>query len=227
MILSWIDVLSLSAKNIWFAIADFIPEFLAAIILLILGLIVASILGKLVAQLVRLTRVDSLLQKAKVDTVVQRAGFNLDTGVFIGFLVKWFIIIFVLVAVLDILNLSTVATFLQSVVLDYIPRIIVAVLILIVAAIVADAMQRLVTGSAKAARISSANFAGNLTKWAIWIFAILTALVQLGIAVTFINTLFTGVIIAISLALGLAFGLGGQGAASQYIEKIKNDISDR
>lgn len=226
-ILSWGEVLSASLKNIWFAIANFIPEFLAAVIIFIVGWIIASILGKVVAQVIKMTRVDNALKAAKVDQVVEKAGFHLDAGLFIGTLVKWFFIIVSLVAALDVLGLNSVTVFLQDVVLDYLPRIIVAVLIIMVAAVVAEAMQKIVSGSARAAEIKSANLAGTITKWAVWAFAILTALLQLGIAVTFINTLFTGIIIAISLALGLAFGLGGQDAAAKYIEKVKNDVTDR
>ncbi len=227
MILSWGEVISASLKNIWFAIAGFVPEFLAAIVIFVVGWIIAVILGKLVAQVIRMTRVDTALKAARVDQVIEKAGFHLDAGLFVGTLVKWFFIIVALVAALDVLGLSSVTAFLQNVVLSYLPSVIVAVLIIMVAAVVAEAMQKIVVGSARAADIKSANLVGNITKWAIWAFAILTALLQLGIAVTFINTLFTGIIIAVSLALGLAFGLGGQDAAAKYIEKVKGDVSDR
>jgi len=227
MILSWGEVISASLKNIWFAIANFIPAFLAAIVIFVVGWIIAAVLGKIVSQIIRMTRVDNALKAAKVDQVIEKAGFHLDAGAFVGFLVKWFFIIVALVAALEVLGLNSVTTFLQSVVLSYLPSVIVAVIILMVAAVVAEAMQKVVVGSAKAADINSANLVGNITKWAIWAFAILAALLQLGIAVSFINTLFTGIIIAVSLALGLAFGLGGQDAAAKYIEKVKSDVSDR
>lgn len=227
MILSWGEVLSASLKNIWFAIANFIPSFLAAVVIFVVGWIIASILGKIVAQIIKMTRVDTALKAAKVDQVIEKAGFHLDAGSFVGFLVKWFFIIVALVAALEVLGLNSVTAFLQSVVLSYLPSVIVAVLIIMVAAVVAEAMQKIVVGSARAADIKSANLVGNITKWAIWAFAILAALIQLGIAVSFINTLFTGIIIAVSLALGLSFGLGGQDAAAKYIEKVKDEVSDR
>ncbi len=227
LIATWGDVLSASFKNIWLGIADFIPTFLAAIVIAIVGWIVGAIFYKLIVQLVKLARIDSALKSAGVEKFVERAGLKLDAGAFLGALVKWFFIIVFLVAALDVLGLSQVTSFLKDVVLGYLPQVIVAVLIVLVAAVVAEAMQKVVVGTAKATNMKSANFAGTVTKWAIWIFAILTAIMQLGIAVTFINTLFTGVIIAVSLALGLAFGLGGQEAAAKYIEKLKGDISDR
>ena len=91
------------------------------------------------------------------------------------------------------------------------------------AAVLADAVQRVVTGSAAAANIRTANFLGTLARWAIWIFAILAALDQLGVT-PFIQTLFTGLVVALALAFGLAFGLGGQQAAADYIKKMREEL---
>ena len=129
------------------------------------------------------------LERAGFGNVMKRAGFELNAGGFLGGLVKWFVIVAFLVASFDVLGLSQVNVFLQNVVLLYLPQVIVAVLILLVAVVIADAMQKVVVGSARAAQIRSANFLGAVTKWSIWIFALLTALVQLGIAVGFIQTL--------------------------------------
>ena len=98
------------------------------------------------------------------------------------------------------------------------------VLVILVAVVIASAMQRVVVGAAMAAGVRSANFLGSVTKWAIWIFAVLMALFQLGIAAPFVQTLFTGFIVALSLAFGLSFGLGGQQAAASFIEKMRDEI---
>ena len=227
MIATWGDVLSASLKNVWLGIANFIPTFLAALVIAAVGWIIGAIFFKLVSNLVKLAKIDVALKAAGFEKIVERAGFKLDSGYFLGKLVEWFFIIVFLVAALDVLGLTQVTSFLKDVVLGYFPQVIVAALIILVAAIVAEAAQKIVVGAAKAANMKSVNFAGNMTKWAIWIFAILAAIMQLGIAVSFINTLFTGVVIALALALGLSFGLGGQDAAARYIEKIKGDISDR
>ena len=117
--------------------------------------------------------------------------------------------------------------FLQEVVLLYLPQVIVAVLILLVAAVIAELARNLVTGAAKAANMLSANLLGSVAKWAIWIFAVLAALNQLGVATAFVQTLFTGVIVALSLGFGLAFGLGGQQAAASYLERLRGEVKDK
>lgn len=219
------NTLSGSFDGVWTGVAKVVPSLLAAIIIFIVGWIVAALIGKLVAQLLRVLKVDTALQQAGFEGVVKRAGFNLNSGAFVGGLVRWFVVVVFLVASFEILGLSRVNDFLQDVVLNYLPQVIVAVLILLVAVVIAEAMQKVVVGSAKAAEIRSANFLGSMTKWAIWIFAVLVALVQLGIAVTFINTLFTGVVVALSIAFGLSFGLGGQDAAREYVNKMRQEIA--
>ena len=227
MVPNWTDVLTASLQNVWLGVANFIPTFLAAVVIAIIGWIVGAIFYKLVSELVKLARVDTALQAAGVDRFVEKAGMKLNSAVFLGKLVEWFFIVVFLVAAFNVLGLTQVTAFLSDVVLGYLPQVIVAVLIILAAAIVAEAVQKLVSGTAKAASISSASFAGKIAKWAIWIFAILAAVMQLGIAVSFINTLFTGIIVAISLALGLSFGLGGKEAAQKYIEKVGSEISEK
>lgn len=227
LINQWGEVLQNSFQDIGLGLANFVPNLFVAIVIFVIGWIVGSILGKVVGQIMGSLKIDNALKSAGIGDLVTKAGFNLNSGAFIGGLIKWFFIIVFLVASLDVLGLTQVNQFLQNVVLSYLPQVIVAIFILLVAVVIAEAMQKIVIGSAKAANIKSANFLGATTKWAIWIFAILTTMIQLGIAVSFIQTLFTGVIIAFSLAIGLSFGLGGQEAASKYIEKIRHEIADR
>ena len=125
---------------------------------------------------------------------------------------------------LEVLGLSRVTVFLQQVVLLYLPQVIVAVLILVLAAIVAETAKNIIAGSARAAGAHSGNLAGTVAKYAIWITAILAVLNQLGVATEFVQTLFTGIVVAIALGFGLAFGLGGKEAASRTIERVRGEI---
>ena len=223
---TWADVLQSAFVGLFYGLVAFIPELVVAIIIFVIGWLVGAGLGRIVAQIVQSLRVDQALRQAGVERVLERAGFTLNSGAFLGALVKWFFIVVFLLASLDVLHLTVVSTFLATVVLGYLPQVIAAVLILLVAAVVADVMQRVVSGSARAANLSSANFLGAVTKWAIWIFAVLAALAQLQVATVFVQTLFTGVVVALALALGLSFGLGGQAAAARYIEKVREQIKD-
>ena len=157
---------------------------------------------------------------------MKRAGHSLNSGLFLGALVKWFIIIVFLMASFDVLGLAQVNSFLRDVV-GYLPQVIVAVLILMVAVVVASAMQKIVIASSRAAQIKSAELLGRITKWAIWIFALLTALYNLGIAPALIQTVVMAVFAGGALAVGLAFGLGGKEVAQKLIEKTAHTILEK
>lgn len=223
---TWADVLSQSFQNLFYGLVAFIPNLVVAIVIFIVGWLVGVGLGRVVAQIVNSLRVDHALRATGIEQVLGRAGFELNSGKFLGFLVKWFFIIVFLVAALDVLHLETVNLFISEVVLGYLPQVIVAVLILLVAAVVAEAAERVVSGSARATGLRGAGFLGKVARYAIWMFAILAALAQLNVATAFVQTLFTGIVIAVSLALGLSFGLGGQASAARYLERLHSEMRD-
>src|SRR3989344_3943415 len=222
---TWGFVLTQSFQELWVGIVGFVPNILVALIIFVVGWIVGVLLGRVVAHAIDALKLDSALKSANVDDLLARAGFRLDSGHFIGALVKWFVIIVFLVATLDVLKLTQVNAFLQNVVLAYLPQVIAAALILLISAVLAQALRKVVIGAAKAANIDSAGLLGGLVKWSVWIFGILIALSQLGIADFFARTLFTGVVVALAIALGLAFGLGGQEAAARFLEQMRKDMT--
>lgn len=225
-IATWSDVLSLSFKNLWLGVIGFVPNLVVALVIVLIGWGIGVLFGRVVSQIIRAIKIDEALRRAGVESFLNKGGINLNSGNFLGGLVRWFVILVFLIAALDVLKLSQVTLFLKDI-LNYLPQVIVAVLILIAAGMVSDAMKKIVLSSAMSAEISSAGFLATATKWAIWIFAILVALSQLGIASGFIQTIFTGLVVALSLGLGLAFGLGGQEAAGRAVEKMSKEISSK
>ncbi len=223
---TWADVLSQSFQNLFYGLVAFVPNLVVAVVIFIVGWLVGIGVGRVVEQIVNAVRVDQALRATGLERLLSRAGFTLSSGKFLGALVKWFFIIVFLVAALDVLHLTTVNLFISDVVLGYLPQVIVSVLILLVAAVIAEAARRVVEGSAKAAQLHAAGFLGKVAQYAIWIFALLAALAQLNVATAFVQTLFTGVVIAVSLAVGLAFGLGGQKAAEHYLDRLQAEIKD-
>jgi hypothetical protein len=196
-------------------------------VIFVIGWIIGMILARVIEQVVDVLRIDDALKASGVTEAVKDAGFSLNAGRLLGALVKWFVIVVFLVASPEVLGLVRVTTFLQQVVLLYLPQVIVAVLIIILAAIVADVVRNIVSGSARAAGVKQAAMAGAVAKWAIWIFAVLAALNQLGVAAAFWQTLFTGIVVALSLAFGLAFGLGGKDAAARFIDRLQDEMSHK
>lgn len=198
-----------------------------AFIIFIATWIVADYIGKLVRKIFDKIKLDSALRQAGADNLLQKGGMRLNTGIFFGGLVKWSIITVMFLAVLQVLGLGDVSSIIGTMVAIYLPKIVVAILILLVAVLVADVLKKTVTAAAANAHLSSARALGTVTKVAVIIFAILSALVQLGIAVTLINTLFIGVVVAASIAAGIAFGLGGKEMATDILRKAKEEVTSR
>lgn len=223
LIQSWGDVFTMSLQNVWAGVASFVPVLVIAIIIFAIGWVLAALVEKLVESLFKSIKVDNALKGAGMEDVVKRAGHNLNSGAFVGALVKWFIIVVFLMASLNMLGLDQVNVFLGQVV-GYIPNIVVAVLILMVAAVVASALQKVVVASALAAHSTHSELLGRVTKWAVWIFAVVAALDKLVIVPGLMQIILTPLVAGLALALALAFGLGGKDVAAKMIEKTASNI---
>ena len=200
---------------------------LAAFIIFCVSWIVAEYVGKLIKKLFTQIKLDSVLRQAGADAVLRKGGIELNTGGFFGALAKWTIITIMFLAVLQILGLGEVSAIIGTMVIIYLPKIVIAILIMLVAVIVSDVLKQVVIATASNAHLGSARMLGTLTKVAVIIFAVLSALVQLGIAVTLINTLFIGFVVAMSLASGIAFGLGGKDLATRILVRSEQELTHR
>ncbi len=227
LIQNWGDVFSTSLQGLWYGFANFVPNLIIAIIVFIIGWVVGSVVEKALANVIGALKLDRLFQSAGVSDILAKADMKLSVGGFIGGIVKWFIVIVFLMTSLEVIGLTQVNEFLREVVLRYLPQVIIAALVLVLATVISDAMKRIITGGAKAANVRSANMLGTIAHYAIWTFALIIALSQLGVAPQFMQILFTGIIAMLAIAGGLAFGLGGKEAASKAIDRVKDQMSSR
>jgi small-conductance mechanosensitive channel len=225
VIQTWADVTVQSFQVLWGGFIGFLPKLLGAIIIFLIGWIIAIGLEKLVDQILKVLRIDSLLEKMGAGRSLEKAGFKINTGQWLGTLVKWFIMIVFLMAATDILGLDKVTTFLTTI-LYYIPNVIVAVLIILVAVWAAHVLHKIILVSASATNIKAVNLSASLTKWSILLFGFLAALVQLDVAPGLIQTLATGFVAMLAIAGGVAFGLGGKEIAAEVLARLKRGISD-
>jgi len=219
-----IEILLDSLKSVWQSFIEFLPTLLAALIVFIIGWLIAIFLGKVANRIIKTIKLDLLLAKLGFKKALAKAKLKLNSGKFFDELVKWFFIIVFLMTAVDILGLTEVTLFLKTI-LFYIPNVIIAAIILLAAVIVANFMQRVVRASADAAGLSSSGAVGGIAKWAILVFGFVIALTQLGIATTLIQTIVIGLIAMLALAGGLAFGLGGKDWAARILDRIKQDLS--
>lgn len=222
---TWGEAITISLLGLWERFVNFLPALVGAVLVFVAGWIVAVALGKVVEHIVKMIRVDEMMEKAGTKGRFKKAGVELNLAKFFGGLVKWFLVLVFLMAATDILKLTQVTSFLNSIVL-YLPNVVVAAIILAVAFLVGNFVFAVVKGSTKVAGIVSATLLGTIAKWAIVVFGFLAALIQLGVATSLINTLFIGFVAMLALAGGLAFGLGGKDEAAAILRKLRQEISE-
>ncbi len=223
---SWGDVTLQALSNLWIQVLGVIPMILGALIIFVVGLIVASVLDMIVIKIVRLIKLDNLLMRSGLEEYLKRGGWKLDTGKFLGKIVYWFVVIAFVLAASDILKFYAFSGFLTSI-LNYIPNIIIAVLILLAAFIIAGFLKSIVKVSVAGARFDVAHFLAALAWWTVVIFGLLAALAQLGIASSLFNIIISGLVAMFALAGGIAFGLGGKDYASHLLNKMRDEVEHK
>lgn len=224
---SWTGAITSSLQDLWATFIGFVPELIAALVVFFVGWAIAIAIGRIVERIFVVLRINQAFENIKgLREAAARANVRINIPKLLGEIVKWFLIIVTLLAATDILGLNAVSDFLKSV-LAYIPNVVVAALILVVAVVLANFVYRTVSASVNAAGFSSGAIAAAISKWAIIIFAILAALDQLQVASTILPSLTTAIFAMIAIAGGLAFGLGGKDLAAKWLSKVEEDLTDR
>jgi len=215
----WYRTLDGTFDGLWSATSSVMPNVAIALILILAGYVLAGIVKKVVKKIINAFPVNRLMERGGVTDLVARSGYTLDVGAVFGVLAKWFILIVFFMAALDVLNLQQASRFLYDV-LGYLPNVIVSTVIIFIGLTLSGIVQNIVTGAARTAHFKAAELLGKIARVAIIVFAVLAALNQLQIATELVQMLFAGIVFATSLALGLAFGLGGKEAAARYLDSI-------
>ncbi|MFA6410326.1 MAG: hypothetical protein WCW26_02005 [Candidatus Buchananbacteria bacterium] len=213
------SIFSTSFIEIWLKFVNLIPNLLGAILLFIVGLFLANTFGRLVSQIVKKIYIDRAVETTGLKKILEGIGFKLEVSKALGLLVAWFLYAVVLIAAADILGLSQISEFLSAVVL-YLPNVFIAIIILIVGIVVANFVHTLVKETALAAKLAAADFLATVAKWSLLVFTIMAALIQLQVASDLIKILFAGLVFMVSMAGGIAFGLGGKDKAKEFIDKL-------
>jgi hypothetical protein len=194
-----------------------IPRVIGFVVILIIGWLISGVLATAVAALLRAVRFNDLSQRSGLTGFVQNMGVRTDAAGVLANIVKWFVRLIVLVVAFDALGLPAVSSVLQQFLL-WIPNLVVAMVILVIAGLAANALGDLIRGSTAQAGFNNPDLVATITRVAVWSFGIVVAVNQIGIAQELVNTLFMGFIGALALAAGLAFGLGGRDTAGQIVD---------
>ena len=197
-------------------VMEALPRILGFIIILIVGWFISSLVAGALAAGLRAIRFNELSQRSGFTGFVQKMGVQRTGAEVIADVAKWFIRLIVLVVAFDALGLPAVSEVLQQLLL-WLPNAVVALVVLVIGGLIANALGDLVRGASAQAQLGNPDMLATIVRALIWGFAIVVAVNQIGVASTLVNTLFMGLVGALALALGLAFGLGGRETAAEIV----------
>ena len=209
-------------KGAWDAFATkitvFLPKLIGAIIIFVVGLIIAKLVKMGIVKLLRLVRFDSAADKTGVKGFLDKGNIIKTPSEIIGSLTYWFIMILALIASMDALGLPIVSDILNDIFL-YIPNVVAAIIVLILGILFGNLLSAVVRTAASNAGLTTAEGLGKTALYAIVVFSGAIALIQLGIGEEIVTSAFGLAFGALALAFGLAFGLGGKEVAGEYLKR--------
>jgi hypothetical protein len=214
---SFTDTLVGSFRDAFSMVVSAIPRILGFIIIVAIGWFVSTLLARAVVGLLRAIRFDELMQRSGLADFVAKMGTGIDSAGMVAAIVKWIVRLVVLLVAFDALGLPAVSDVMRQLLL-WLPDLVVAIFVLFIGGIAARALGNVVRGATAESGFANPETLANVARTSVWAFAIVVAINQLGIATNLINTLFTGFVGALAIALGLAFGLGGRDLASRTLE---------
>lgn len=209
-----------SLNQFWIQLINFVPRLLAVVVILFAGWLVAKLVRVAVRRLLELTQFDKIAQKSGLESFMNQGTLNLSLSGIISQVVYWLVITLFIITGANILGLSEVAVLLQQLA-SYLPRIIVAIIVLIFGTLLARFVNRIVFTWLHSIQFERALVVSTSTEYGVQILALFIALEQLGLGMQLIYSLFIIIFGAVFLALALAFGLGGKEWAANKIAELE------
>ena len=226
LVYSFENSLNYAFNQVLVGIIGFIPSFLGAIIIFLLGLIIAGWLKTLIIKLLNLAKITGHFKNVSLNEFLKNAQITQKVEVVIGEIVRWLVIILFFVASINILGLSAVSDFLNGII-SGIPTVIAAAIIFVVGVVIAGFLEKIVKGSLGSGDPALSRLTGKVVSYATLTIFILAAISQLGIARFFIETTFTGFIAALAIGIGISTGLGSKDLVKTLIENWYKNIKSK
>ena len=204
----------------------YLPTLLGALIILIVGWIIAKTIRGIVNRVLKIIRFEKLADKAGISEILRKGGLKATTCEVLSGLVYWLVIIMVLVMVVNALGMPQASSILESL-FTYIPNVIAAIFVLVIGMFLASFVSGIVRTAASNANLPKPDILAGISRWAIIIFAATISLKELGIAPLLVTTTFNIIFGGVCLAVALAFGLGGKDAVAKYLEQLQQKHSEK
>jgi hypothetical protein len=225
-VLDWETLIVEPVRTMLSKIMGFLPTLLGALIILIVGWIIAKLIRQLIDKFLQIVRFDVLADKTGISEVLRKGDLKISAREVVSTLVYWLIIIMVLIMTVDALGLPKASDVLTAL-FGYIPNVIAALLVIVVAIFLASFVSGIVHTAAGNAKMPRPELLAGISRWTIIVFAATIALTELGIAPLLVTTTFNIVLGGIVLALALAFGLGAKDAVAKWLEEMKQKCAEK
>lgn len=201
-------------------IMEWAKVIIIVVVVVLVGLFVAKTLARFAGVIVRRAKIDKAFANLGWGEQLEKVGLKINPSTIVAWIVKWFILIAVFSGIVNYLGAQQLSSFLNDV-LAYLPNVVIAVVVLIVGSLIANTVRTAITRVLKNAKnVSNKKLVASVPYYAVMTITVLTALNHLGIGGNMIDILFTGIVVALSLALGLAFGLGGKEHAARILDHL-------
>jgi hypothetical protein len=218
VVASWGDAIFVALTGALNDVLRFVPRLLGALVILFVGWLVAKAVEAVVAKGLRAVRFNQVADRAEIDQFLERAGVRLDPASVVGKLAYWFLLLIFVGAAFNTFGLTQVNTVINQII-AYLPNVVVALVVLLVGALLAQFAANLVRGASGSARVGDPGLLATVARAGVLGFAVLIALNQLQIGAAIVNTLFMALVGMLALAAALAFGLGGREVAGRLVEE--------
>ncbi len=211
---------------------SFIGNLILAVIVFIIGYLISIGIGRLISEILKSVKFNKLFEKEGWRKALQRANVEVNPAEFIGVIFKWIFVIVSLLIAVDVLKLTAFAGFLTKV-LNYLPNVIIAVLVFVVVIVISDLVEKVVRATVERLKVGYGYIASSIVKWAIWVFAFFLILGLLlppqanALVQTLYSSIVYGIVAALALGIGLAIGLGGKDTAGKIISDMYRKIDEK
>ena len=211
-----------TTQGVWNAIIDFLPKFIIAVIIALIGYFIAVTLEKVTIKIAKKLKLDSLLRKTNLDEQLDDAGVKMSVSRMLGIAVKWIVLIIMLLVVAGLFKLGAVQSFIINI-LGVIGNIIIALFIFAIAVYAGRFAGAIGKAVAEYVEFQNSRLVADIVKAIIYFIAFIQILGVLGAtqAVGLVMGLVQAVFYGVALAVGIAFGLGGQEKAKHFIERLR------
>ena len=209
-----------STTGIFAEMAEFWPNILGALLILLIGLLLGIFLEKVIVKFSNKIKIPFLSDKLGLDKLLKKAQIKTHISVIIAKFLKGYIIFMFLMAAANVLKMHQVAEFLNTII-AYIPNVLIALMILLIGIRFGETTSAIIETTLYVAKSKTAKVIASVSKYTLIFFAVMAALAQLEIANEIVMTLFIGFVSTLALAGGLAFGLGGKDLVRELLEDLK------